>query len=303
MALHLLGQSAVLLKSDSIYQITTIAAPLFYAVSRVADYIGTIAPQTTREIPGLGLAFLWRNDIYVFGGLGAPTPLLGGRGETLRRSIFQDYALPNEAAAFAISDIAMRRYLLFTPTEAFTVGHPVYACWVYNWLYQTWATYEFALPGGVCGGGDGIQRFIGQIAPRVVIGGQDPPAMYYAPDPRLGVDAGGPFQSAVLTGLSDLSGGDANAVYSRHKTLRRFAVSGTAVMPGVQIALSVMASDNGIATRQIGPITAGLTGALPATVWPDVTAVWFALQMDDQAQSVPFDLDTAYVDVEMAGDR
>ena len=216
----------------------------------------------------------------------------------------QEFSLPYLGASFAISDINMRRYLLFTPTAAFTVAHPVYACWVYNWAYQTWAQYDFSMfPGGVCGGGDGIQAFIGQAAPRVILGGQSPPTLYYQPDPRIGTDPAGPFQSTVLTGLSDLSAGDAQAGYSRHKTVRRLAVSGTASAPGGRIALSVLTSENGVTTRLIGPLTALLTGALPATVWPDVTGVWFALQFDDGAQGIPFDWQSAWVDIEMAGDR
>jgi hypothetical protein len=303
MTVRLFGQAALLFKTDSIYQISTVQAPLFYALSRVADFIGTVAQATVREIPGLGYAFLGRNDVYVFGGLGAPAPLLGQNGTTLRRSMVQAMNLPYLGAAFAISDINMRRYVLFTPTPAFTVATPDYACWVFNWAYQTWAQYDFSnLPGGVCGGGDGIQTFIGQVAPRLILGGQSPPALYYQPDPRIGTDPAGPFRSYVLTGLSDMSGDQPAAVYSQYKTVRRFAVTSWPGSTGA-INMSVFASDNGVTTRQIGPIAASLAGNLPATMWPDVTAVWFGLQFDDGSQSVPFDLVTATVDVEMAGDR
>jgi hypothetical protein len=302
-AARVFGQAALLFKTDSIYQISTVQAPLFYALSRVADFTGTVAQATIREIPGIGYAFLGRNDVYAFGGLGAPAPLLGQNGATLRRSIFLDFNLRYPDAAFAISDIAMRRYVLFTPTTAFTVGTPTYACWVYDWAYQTWGQYDFPnLPGGVCGGGDGIQTFVGQVAPRLILGGQSPPALYYQPDPRIGTDPAGPFRSTVLTGLSDLSGGAAQGLYSQQKTLRRLAVTSFPGSTGL-IAVSVLASDNGVTTRQIGPLTAPLQGNLPATVWPDVTAVWFALQFDDNAQGVAFDLVSAAVDVEMAGDR
>jgi hypothetical protein len=303
MGLRLLGQSAVLLKEDSLYQLSTVQAPLFYAVSRVSDFTGTIAPATCREIPGVGLAFLGRNDVYVYAGLSVPSPLVGAHEETLRRTIFQTFNLAYPQAPFAISDIAMRRYLLFTPTLAFTVAHPVYACWVYNWLYQTWTQYDLAtIPGGVSGGGDGTQVFLGQVAPRVVLGGQAPGALYYQPDPLTGVDAGGPFRSAVVTGLSDLSTGTDQAIYGRHKTLRRIALVSSPDSVG-GMYLSVLASDNGTTTRQIGPLGVALRAGLPATVWPDVTAVWFALQFDDRAQGQPFELHSAYVDVEMAGDR
>jgi hypothetical protein len=302
MAVRLFGQAALLFKTDSIYQISTVAAPLFYALSRVADFTGTIAQATVREIPGIGYAFLGRNDVYTFGGLGAPQPLLGQNNATLRRSIELAFNQPYAMAAFAISDINMRRYVLFTPTAAFTPGTPDYACWVYNWAYNSWATYTYAIPGGVCGGGDGIQTFIGQVDPRIILGGQSPPALYYQPDPRTGTDPAGPFRSYVLTGLSDLSQGGPQGTYSQHKTVRRLAITSGPGSSGT-INLSVFASDNGVTTRQIGPIQAALSGTLPATMWPDVTAVWFALQFDDQSGLVPFDLVGATVDVEMAGDR
>jgi hypothetical protein len=303
MAVRLFGQSALLFKADSIYQISTVAAPLFYALSRVADFTGTIAQASVREIPGIGYAFLGRNDVYTFGGMGAPQPLLGQNNATLRRSIESTFNQPYAGAAFAISDINMRRYVLFTPTDKFTPGTPDYACWVYNWAYQTWAQYDFPnIPGGVCGGGDGIQTFIGQVDPRIILGGQSPPALYYQPDPRIGTDPAGPFRSYVLTGLSDLSNGQPQPAYSQRKTLRRLAVTSWPGSTGT-IAVSVLASDNGVASGEIGPLVAALNGNLPATVWPDVTAVWFALQFDDQRQSVPFDLVSAMVDIEMAGDR
>lgn len=303
MAVRLFGQSALLFKSDSIYQISTVAAPLFYALARVADFTGTVAQATVREIPGMGYAFLGRNDVYVFAGMGPPAPLLGQNNATPRRMMCQAFNLPVLGAAFAISDINMRRYVLFVPTSSFTAAQPTYACWVYNWAYQTWAQFDFqAFPGGVCGGGDGIQSFIGQVAPRIILGGQSPPALYYQPDPRIGTDPAGPFRSAVLTGLSDLSGGAAQGLYGQRKIMRRLAVTSFPGSAGT-IAVSVLASDNGVITRQIGPLTAPLAGNLPATVWPDVTGVWFALQFDDLSQGVPFDLVNATVDVETAGDR
>jgi hypothetical protein len=303
MAVRLYGQAALLWKSDSIYQISTVQAPLFYALSRVADFTGTIAQATVRELPGIGYAFLGRNDVYVFAGLAVPAPLLGPRGETLRRTISAALNLAYAGAAFAVSDINLRRYVLFIPTAGFTLAQPLYRSVVFNWADQTWAEWDLAtLPGGVCGGGEGTQTFLGQVAPQLVFGGVAPPALYYQPTPPIGIDAGGAFRSYVTTGLSDLSGGDAQAVYARHKTMRRCAITSSADSLG-GLFVSVLASENGVSTREIGPLSVMLQGPLPATVWPDVTAAWFALRFDDQAQGRPFELQSAWIDIEIAGDR
>lgn len=324
MAIIVLGSGAVLLKSDSIYQVSTIQAPLFYALTRSPGSIGTIATASVQSVPGLGVFFLSRDDVYNYNGF-FPQPVWGRNGETLRRKILSVLNYTHMQSTFAVVDIAHSHYMLFIPTnQIFTSqGTPVYDVFVDDWRAQTWQEYSFQnLPEGISGGGDGgmgitdRRRFSDSVypfsespyrfndtvnflrPPAFMIGGVATGTLYRFSDAAPRDDAGYSFESTVTTGLSDFGAG-----YPQRKMIRGVHVLYTPRPFQGVVYTRLLRSDDGGTTYVAGP----LNERLPAyqTPWTNFlsTGVFFAIQLSDAAGTEPWEAKAMAIDLEPAADR
>ena len=321
MALGLLGGSAVLWKRDSIYQIATIPAPLFYGLSRSPGNIGTIATATVQPIPGSGFAFLWRDDVYTYNGL-VPQPMWGRGGETVRRDIFSTLNQAFIQAAFAVLDVPNAHYLLFIPTARYASTAPDYAVFVFDWRAQTWTEYDFHnVPGGISGGGDGEVAITDQRrftdspyafnvspynfnsvvsqsrAPALTLGGATTGILYQGSPTVPRSDGGYPYRSTVTTGLADF-----DAPYPQRKTITGVHTIYTEQSTGVMDTY-LQRSDDGTTTTTVGPLQERLVA--PMSVWADFvsTGVWQAVQLDDNSRTDGFEARAMTLQVDKAGER
>jgi hypothetical protein len=325
MGFALYGLNAQVFKTDSMYVVFPIPAPLFYEFDRRITYAGCIATASLQETP-IGTISLWRNNLYVFDTI-AGRELLGQKGQSIAKDLFATLNSSQIGATFSIKDIVNNRYILFIPTQAWTATAPVYKGYVYNWKYNTYSIYDFNdIPGGITGGtgNTGLNGHIFQLgrtfagstygfnvspfrfndyssqsAPTFLLGGSANGKAYRQPTPTNPVytDDGNVYRSYVQTGLTDFG----NA-WPNRTMVKRMHVEQVAQTAG-QVQTSLITSDDGSSQTLVGPFTETATQPPSIGVYVQQTHTYNGVQIDDNFSSSYWEAKRAIFEVEPDGER
>jgi len=316
------GFVSVMFKQDSIYTLTPIPAPLFYEFDPRVIGVGAQATGTIKRIPGFGIALLGRENVYVYDTISLQ-PIIGNRGESLRKHIFANMSASNIAASFALLDQRGHRYILFVPAVGWTAAAPLWNVYVINWEYRTWTMYDFSdIPGGVSGGGGGEHTYAvsrtfaqstygfnaspyrfndqsgGQAAPAIIVGGVTSGKVYRLPTTPQYTDDGNAYRSYVQTGLSDLG-----APWPIRKQVNRVHILFVPQTAGT-LQVSLIKSEDG-ATQIIVAGQAPEQNFVPLSVgaWFGQTATHFGFQIDDALGTNYWEAKSAMLEVEPGGEK
>ncbi|GEM_PF-5306312 len=310
-------QNGVLYKSDSLYIVSFIGAPQFYAFDRRHDSIGCIATGSIQDLP-IGCGALWRDDYYIFNGLSPQ-----GVGGNYRRNFFASTNLSFIQAAFSCKDVPNETLYLFLPDASFTSATPVFNCHVWNWRYNTWNQYDYVPGGGqVSAAGSGMFLRVGRTWNQAtyafsaspyrfsdgstsafgsfLLGGATSGKIYQvAQSNPIYTDDGTPYDSYFQLGLIDFG-----QPYPARKQVTKWDVMVTPQASG-SLAVSEVSSDDGI-TLTTAPTQSLAMNASTPQAWEipaQKTAVYHAMRVDDQAGTVAWEVRQIVADVQLAGAR
>ena len=313
------GRVAVLLKTDSIYSITPIPAPFFYEFDPRVIGIGCIATATIQVIPGIGITFLGRDDWYLYDTISVQ-PIVGNRGESVRKDILKNMSAQNIGAAFTLRSFRDQQLLLFIPSIAWTFTAPTYNVYVYNWRYRTLAQYDYSnIPGGVSGGGEHFysvgrtwnQSTYGfnvspyrfndqsgaQTAPALIAAGATSGKIYRLPTTPQYTDDGNAYDSWVQTGLTDFGN-----PWPVRKMVNRVHILFIPQSAGA-INVFLSKSDDGETQALIGPNAEQNFTPLSVGAWFQATGVHLGVKIDDASGVNYWEAKSCLFEVEPGGER
>jgi len=315
MAFGFISRLAAMFKEDSVYTLTPIVSPLFYQFDRRVDYAGCIATATVANIPGLGLAHLWRDDLYIFSGIESrPISYYAQNRASLRRDMYSVLNSSFVNTSFAVRDMARQKYLLFIPTQAWSITAPAYAVYVFDWIYRTLTKYDYSdIAGQITSGGGGEHTFkvsrtfaqspyafsaspyrfndlsASQASSTPLFGGATSGKVYRQPPVAQYTDDGVGYLSSAQTGFLDPS---------KELDEMRCVSADVVFKPGAAtVNISLVTSPDGDTLNTFGPQAISLAaGARKKTAYFDRTDIFFALKLDDASGTVGWEARSAQLE-------